>query len=305
MNPRLDAALRYAQLGWPVFPCHNHTAGGCSCYRTDCPSPTKHPRTRNGLHAATTDPTTIAAWWNHWPLANLAIRTGGAAGIVVIDVDPRHGGDRSLDQLVERHGPLPATRAVRTPSGGIHLYYQTPEPVPTTAGRLAPGIDTRADGGYVLAPPSRGARGVRYETANGRHPVTLPDWITDTLTTQRPTAAIEPATLTIAADVAVPAERWAEAALHRELDTVTRAKEGERNATLNRSAFNLGQIAAAGHLQPDTIRDLLRRAATNAGLHPKEIDPTITSGLTAGLQHPRGPNHRTRRRNSNERSLPP
>lgn len=90
------------------------------------------------------------------PGGMLAIRTGAASGLVVIDVDPANGGLEALDELVRR-GLCPPTRYVHTGSGGCHLYYRHPGPhvrVPCSAGRLGPGIDIRADGGYVAAPPS-------------------------------------------------------------------------------------------------------------------------------------------------------
>src|SRR5256885_2269598 len=95
----LEAALEYALAGLPVFPLHHAVAGGCSCSDPGCTDKAKHPRTRNGLDDASTDPEVIAAWWRRWPDANIGIRTGLPAGLAVLDVDPRHGGIAALEQL--------------------------------------------------------------------------------------------------------------------------------------------------------------------------------------------------------------
>ncbi|MHB1139918.1 MAG: bifunctional DNA primase/polymerase, partial [Microthrixaceae bacterium] len=100
------AALEYARQGRPVFPCHTPTHGGCSCHRSACSSPGKHPRTPNGLRDASTDPQVVAAWWRRWPDANVGVMTGRQSGLVVVDVDPDHGGIDSMRQLVAEHGPL-------------------------------------------------------------------------------------------------------------------------------------------------------------------------------------------------------
>ena len=114
------AALDYAAHGWAVFPVHG-IVGGCGCEAADCSSPGKHPLTRRGLKDATTDGRVVAAWWRRWPAANLALATGSASGVVVIDIDvPR--GDHSLARLLDAGYELPATITVRTGSGGLHLY---------------------------------------------------------------------------------------------------------------------------------------------------------------------------------------
>ena len=112
VNPCLTAALDYARRGWPVIPLHTLTADGCSC-RGECSSVAKHPRTEHGLKDATTDKETIRRWWQEWPDANVGVVAGAASGLVVLDVDPRHGGDESLRELEEQHG-----RCLRRPNRG-------------------------------------------------------------------------------------------------------------------------------------------------------------------------------------------
>jgi hypothetical protein len=127
---------------------------------SDCSSPGKHPLTRRGVKDAATNGEVIAGWWERWPDANLGLASGRPSGVVVIDVDPPRG-ELSLTRLVDAGYELPETATVRTGSGGTHLYYAAPGiPVGNTAGRLPgvglelPGVDLRAEGGYVVAPPS-------------------------------------------------------------------------------------------------------------------------------------------------------
>src|SRR4029453_17561451 len=121
-------------------------------------------------------------WFRQWPEAGIAAVTGPISDLVVVDVDPRHGGDESLEKLEREHGALTKTVECRTGGGGRHLYFTHPGGFIGNKVGLAPGIDIRADGGYVVAPPSLHASGVRYAWVAGRAPESigiapLPDWI--------------------------------------------------------------------------------------------------------------------------------
>ena len=132
-------ALNYAEAGWPVFPCQ--------------PSQ-KVPATEHGFKDATTDPDQIAWWWNKAPENNVAIATG-APGPDVLDVDVHQSGSGfAAFNRLHREGLLGGARAyIRTPSGGLHAYFVGSE---QTSGRLPEQhLDFRAQGGYVVAPPSR------------------------------------------------------------------------------------------------------------------------------------------------------
>ena len=97
-------------------------------------------------------------------VSNVGIRTGAVSGLVVLDVDPRHGGLQSLEKLKRRHGKLPHGPQVLTGSGGEHLWFSHPgAPVGNSAGRLGYGLDVRGDGGYVVVPPSVHANGNPYQ----------------------------------------------------------------------------------------------------------------------------------------------
>jgi len=131
----LEAALRYAELGYPVFPC---APGG------------KTPITPHGFKNATTDPAVIEAWWTKHPNANVGMPT---AGLFVIDVDGKDNPWPAEPELAQdlARGPVSLT-----PRGGRHHLFRQPagRDWKNTAGKLAPKVDTRANGGYIVVPPS-------------------------------------------------------------------------------------------------------------------------------------------------------
>lgn len=160
-------ALQYAARSWHVLPLHDLASGSCSCGRA-CDSPGKHPRTEHGVKDATKDPAQIQAWLTQWPTMNVGIATG-PSGLLVLDVDPKNGGEASWNDVVKRHGDgIANSIRVRTGGGGGHVYYARPPAnghgdLGNTAGKLGPGLDTRGAGGYVVAPPSLHKSGKRYE----------------------------------------------------------------------------------------------------------------------------------------------
>jgi hypothetical protein len=116
----------------------------------------------------------LARWFARWPDANLGIVTGAVSGLVVLDVDPKHGGDDSLAALERAHGRLPETCEALTGGGGRHLYFAHPGGVVHNRAALAPGIDLRGDGGYVVAPPSLHPSGRDYVWEVSRDPDEVP-----------------------------------------------------------------------------------------------------------------------------------
>jgi hypothetical protein len=155
----LVAALSYAKRGWSVFPARPRG---------------KEPTTAHGVLDATRDETTIQGWWHAQPAAGVAIATGRASRLVVIDIDGATG-EKSLERLQEEIGPLPVTAEVRT-ARGRHLYFALPErkAVRCSVGRLGTGLDVRGDGGYVVAPPSLHPTGSAYEWLRECPPAPLP-----------------------------------------------------------------------------------------------------------------------------------
>lgn len=171
----LPYALRYAERGWHVLPLHGiEDDGSCTCGNLNCEARGKHPRTQHGLKDATTDETTIRAWWQAWPDANVAIRTGRESGVVVLDVDAKHGGFESLAQL-----EVPPTVVARTGGGGQHHFFAHPGDLVRNKIGLLPGIDVRGENGYVVAAPSRHASGGTYawDLDNSKPIARPPQWL--------------------------------------------------------------------------------------------------------------------------------
>ena len=140
---------------------HSAAGGRCSCGKLDCEHPGKHPRTAHGFKDATTDSDTIKEWWGKWPEANIGMPTGAVTGLLVIDIDPRNGGEESLESLFSKHGRFPDTAEQITGGGGRHFVFRDPAiAVPKT---LAPGIDLKGEGGYFVVAPSIHQSGNAYQ----------------------------------------------------------------------------------------------------------------------------------------------
>ncbi len=170
----LRAALKYGkELGFASFPCKPRG---------------KTPLTKHGCKDATCDPVQIRRSWERWPDANLGIATGTISGIVVLDVDPRHGGDHTLEALQAKHGKLPETPTVLIGGGGFHFCFRHPGGiVSNSAGKVEAGIDVRGDGGYVIAPKSVHESGNCYlwqiSSRIDQIPLAeLPDWLLKLMT---------------------------------------------------------------------------------------------------------------------------
>jgi putative DNA primase/helicase len=201
----------------------------------------KHPRTRNGLLDATTDSETIRQWFARWPEANIGIACG-PSGLVVLDIDPRHGGDESLRNLEDQYGHLPSTIEAITGGGGRHIFFANPPGLQVHCQTMSRGIDIKADGGYVVAAPSLHASGQRYTwelscTPDNAELLPLPDWLL-TLLTASPSQG---------RSVSHP-PGWLSEAL------MTGAKEGERNNTATSLA---GALHKKG-LEDDVVLQVLR-----------------------------------------------
>lgn len=292
------AAAGYAAHGWPVLPLHAPAGGGCSCPAgRGCGSAGKHPRTARGLRDASTDADVIARWWQRWPDANLGVVTGAASSTMVLDVDLPAGPD-ALAALEREHGLLPATLQQRTGSGGRQLFFGMPAGGVGNRAGLCEGLDVRGEGGYVVVPPSVHRSGRRYRWIH-RHPLAAaPRWLVDLIRPARVVSAV-PETVV----VGMPAgsgrtHPYASAAVADELRALAAVTEGGRNAALNRSAFRLGQLAGAGLIDPEVVRQQLTRVARQVAAKPartpftdREIARTIAGGLDAGMRRPRQVSH--------------
>ncbi|GAA2466565.1 bifunctional DNA primase/polymerase [Streptomyces macrosporus] len=289
---QLSAALAAAARGWHVFPLRPGGKrpalhGEARCPRTgDC-----RAGHRKWEQRATCDPARIRAAWTRAPF-NVGIATG-PSGLVVVDLDtPKDGADApdgaaTFQALCERAGQaIPTTLTVRTASGGRHLYFTAPAGVRlgNTAGTLAPLVDTRAWGGYVVAPGSTTDAGT-YEVVGARPVAPLPGWLLDALQpTPRPVGAVSVA-------VTTRATRYAEAALANETRAVAAAQEGRREAALFRAARALGRFVAWGDLPRSVVEEALQQAGESTGLPPAQCRATLRSALNWSIAH--NPRRRT------------
>lgn len=284
------------ELNWWVLPLHRPVGTDCSCDRLNCSSPGKHPKPRHGHKDATNNLARIDRYGQRWQQANLGIAVE-PSGIVIIDIDPRHGG---------RVGSLPLhpddyeTPIANTGGGGLHLVFRAPISikVSNSSRRLPPGIDVKAKG-YIVVPPSLHVSGKQYEWQPGKAPweiKPLPltaDLMTmlvkrgETVTTQSPISPMQPDTDT---------SYSTEAIIERELNLLAQTSEGGRNNALNRAAFLLGIEVAKGNLSSPEVEQMLTHTALSIGLGEAETRRTIRSGLTAGLSAVRVESHRAHSR---------
>lgn len=285
----LTAALGYAARGWRVFPLvPGH----------------KRPAVTDWEGRATTEAHRIRRCW---AAGDYGVGIAcGPSGLVVLDLDtPKpdspplpadlqaEGATEGLDVLAivaDRAGqPFPAgTYAVRTGRGGTHLYYTHPRGGPElrntqgTQGGLGPLIDSRAHGGYVVAPPTT-VNGNPY-TLLAEVPVApLPGWLTDALT-PAPLPPQEPVSVDLSPD---RRGAYLRSALAAEAARVAASPAGGRNTALYRAAVALGQLVAGGDLTAEQVTAALAHAAHQLGKDPRETARTIASGLRAGARRPR------------------
>jgi hypothetical protein len=183
---------------WKLFPCHYVENGVCNCGDPRCPSPGKHPRTRNGVKDATNDRRQLDAWWAANPMVNWALATGAASGVFVIDLDvkPEQDGMASFDAFVETNSngePVPTTVVADTGSGGRHIYLEHPGGVVGNQVNWLPGVDIRGDGGYVIIPPSSHLSGTPYSWRSWTtRPLAAPGYLLAGLRNGRSKSAVGP-----------------------------------------------------------------------------------------------------------------
>jgi putative DNA primase/helicase len=172
----LEHALVYADQGLRIFPCHYPIGSGCSCKRKEsCPNIGKHPIEQGWQASASSERYRVEKLWTLHPEANIGLLTGAANQMDVLDVDPKHGGMRSLIELPEQ---LPDTLTAKTGSGGFHYFFKhVPGLKNNNNGKIKPGLDFRTTGGFVVAPPSIHISGNRYEWLALDPPAPVPAWL--------------------------------------------------------------------------------------------------------------------------------
>ncbi|WP_432882581.1 bifunctional DNA primase/polymerase [Kribbella sp. CA-245084] len=285
MNDLRSAALAAAGRGWPVFmlgrskrpvancdTCHDNPHDPASCGHLTC----------HGFYAATTDPDRIAAIVTAVPPGQLAVRTGAVSGLLVVDVDPAHGGNASLDELVARQ-LVPRTLWVRTGSGGAHLYYRHPgHDMPSRPMPNRPGIDVKADGGYVVLPPSIHHRtGQPYRWGAGPADVVeMPPALITACLPAAPANSPAPSSSSIrtteAGGISHP-----DRLLGAHLDAVRHAPEGKRRTTLYGAARGIARMVAAGVVTHADAVAALTDVGQQADQTTREIRAAIAGGFRA------------------------
>lgn len=280
-------AMRYAErLGWHVFPLVARE---------------KTPATANGFKDATNDPQRVRELWGQQEY-NLGLATGPASGVFVLDVDGGEvkgggiPGPEALELLEAAHGSLPPTMRVNT-GNGWHLYWRWPADRPLrNRARIRvngerTGLDVRAEGGYVVLPPSVHPSGLRYRVVEGdpRELAEAPAWLLDLLDPPVPVKAPTPAP-----EVAVPAsagdtDAYGRAAIRRAVERIHAAAEGDRHGALYREAAALGELVAGGVLEEAAAEAALVSAGLAVGKGRGEVERTVRQGLEKGRQQPRTP----------------
>jgi hypothetical protein len=304
----LTAALGAAGRGWHIFPLRPGAKRPALHHAERCPRTGPCQDGHAGWEQrATTDPGRIRAAWAHGPF-NIGIATG-PSGLVVVDLDTAkdelppppwnvpgvRDGQDVLAVLAEQAGqPVPLdTFTVATPSGGMHLYFRAPSDVKlrNTEGDKGRGlgwrVDTRAHGGYIVAPGSV-LDGHPYAVVVDRDPAPLPSWLIDRL---RPAPLSSTPTDPVAVRSGARRSRYLDAAIRLECERVHSAPKGQRNARLYVAAVALGQLVAGQSL---TEAEHERVLLTAAGRHiavgaysEQQARATIASGLGKGKNQPR------------------
>jgi Bifunctional DNA primase/polymerase, N-terminal len=255
----LDAALRLASDNQRCFPCF-----------TD-----KRPATSHGFKDAANDCDKVRQLWARCPAPLVGVVTGEISDIDVLDIDaPRHAEAATWFAALRKW--LPATRIHCTRSGGFHLVFRHQPGLGSWAGRPIPGIDGRADGGYIIWWPAAG-----LPVLSDAPPAPWPAWLLEELSAPRFAAPGE--VWGPAADAPHHCVRssYAGAALRRAAERLAQASIGARNRTLNQEAYGIGRLITAGFLDAQEVADALAAAAFTAGLGPREIEATLRSAFRA------------------------
>ncbi|MFJ5640810.1 bifunctional DNA primase/polymerase [Streptomyces sp. NPDC093223] len=288
----LRAALDAAARGWHVFPLRPGAKPPALHGERACPGTGECAAGhRKWEQRATTDPDRICAAWSRAPF-NVGIACG-PSGLLVVDLDvPKDNskgkgssdapdGATTFRALCERAGhTVPDTYRVRTASGGEHLYFTAPPGVrfTNTARTVAPSVDTRAWGGYVVAAGSTTPAGA-YEALCAPVAAPLPSWLQSILQpAPRPAQAPSEA-------VAGQYRRYADVALANETRNVAAAQQGSREGSLFRAARALGRFVAWGDLPRHVVEQALQEAGQAAGLSAAECRSTLRSALDWSITH--------------------
>jgi Bifunctional DNA primase/polymerase, N-terminal len=242
----LAAALKLAARGVRVFPCQQD----------------KTPHTEHGFKDATCGNAVITEWWTRWRDALIGIPTG--IWFDVLDLDLQHASARQW--LNEYRDRLPVTRTHVTRSGGQHLLFKPNAAVKCSASLIAPNVDTRGGGGYVVWWPAHG-----FKVENPRTIAPLPQWLVAALNPR-------PAPILISS-TSSPLHSRGDAWLRGLVRTVVSAGIGSRNSALFWASCRAGEAVREGKVGEHFAINVLTEAARRVGLSQSEAVRTIRSGI--------------------------
>lgn len=285
MTDNLLAALEYARRGWRVTYTRDWDA-----VDADGKALAKAPASPAWPKTASTDPNLVVSWFSGYPDRNVGIVCGERSNVFVLDVDLDGNGPDTLAGMEREHGALPDTRIVSTASGGMHVFFAWPGWNPrNSVKKLGPGLDIRAESGFIVAPPSRTEKGFYTVAADVEQLPQAPAWLLELLREEKVQEQPElPANAASASPAVAPHNGYAAAALAREVADVKAEQIGGRNDRLNKAAFSIGTLAATGALDIGDAARALVEAGVESGLSENEAYAAVRSGLNAGLRQPRG-----------------
>ena len=272
----LTQAQGYADAGKYVFPVKVKS---------------KQPANGNSFKGATISKEVIHNFWKDIAF-NIGLATGEVNNLVVVDVDD----EQIWAKFVATQGELPQGPKVIT-GKGHHLYFAYPKGR-QIRNRQAPGngFDIRANGGYVVAPPSIHHSGKVYRFTKSpelSELPELPEWLLELIAEPEKSANT---TLNFTAPIPASSDStpWAIAGLDGECQTIASTTEGSRNGNLNKGSFRVAQLVAGGELASHVAIGALRQAGLQCGLPASEVEKTLKSGYQEGLQFPRVSGEATR-----------
>jgi hypothetical protein len=246
-------ALKLARRDLPIFPCEPQT---------------KRPLTKNGFKDASADPDVVHAWWSEHADALVGVPTGER--FVVVDVDLQH--TDALQWLDDNRHRLPLTRTHSTRAGGKHFLFKPNDKVKCSAGKIAPHVDTRGLGGYIIWWPACG-----FEVLHHGVLAPVPDWIVEALNPPKPKPIVvtrfEPLGSTPSAE-----------SLRGALRVLADAQEGERNNALYWVSCRMGEAIKAGTINEAQAVAMVQSVGRAIGLSDREILRTARSGFEEGLR---------------------
>jgi hypothetical protein len=264
-----EALMAAAKLGLPALPCLE----------------SKRPACPHGLKDARTAEAGLATLWARYPGTLVGVPTGEFTGFDVLDVDNRNGG---AAWWAANREALPPTRIHRTRGGGAHVFFAHRPGLRNSAGKIAPGVDIRADGGYIVWWPAHRLEVRSPDLALDKLP-SWPDVLLSSLADQLIAKASRPIVR-----MAGRVSPYGAAAMNEAAIRIFNAPNGEQNDVLNRECYGVGQLVAAGHLPEREALDALLLSAHSMPdfdrrrpWRDREVECRVASSFAAGKQNPR------------------